>query len=147
MRARRRRLRRLLRQAVPQVRAAARDLSRVRAARLQVVPHGDAVWLKEKLFQKSLLRDQQELRKLAPDCDNASCLFTEHHRVARGERPSIPRRSNEAAVLTMDGVGEWSTTSLGRRRRQRAQDAARSSTFRTRSACSTPRSPTTPGSR
>ena len=40
-RARRRRPRRLLRQAVPEVRAAARDLPRLRAARLPVVPHGD----------------------------------------------------------------------------------------------------------
>ena len=38
----RRRLRRLLRQAVPEVRAPARDLPRLRAARLQLVPHGHA---------------------------------------------------------------------------------------------------------
>src|ERR1700759_940308 len=38
----RRRLRRVLRQAVPEVRAAARDLPRLRAARLQFLPHGHA---------------------------------------------------------------------------------------------------------
>jgi carbamoyltransferase len=67
------------------------------------------VWLREKLFQRSLLN--QELRKLSAKFDSAKLLFTEHH-LSHAASAFFPSPFAEAAVLTMDGVGEWSTTSL-----------------------------------
>ncbi len=67
------------------------------------------LWLKEKLFQKRLLAE--ELRRFAPDYDwEDRLLFTEHHQ-AHAASAFFPSPFAEAAVLTMDGVGEWATTS------------------------------------
>jgi carbamoyltransferase len=69
------------------------------------------VWLREKLFQKNLLG--KELRKLDPDWNEpAKLLFTEHH-VSHAASAFFPSPFEEAVVLTMDGVGEWATTSAG----------------------------------
>jgi carbamoyltransferase len=68
------------------------------------------VWLREKLFQKTMLT--KELRKFAPDFDaEKRLLFSEHH-LSHAASAFYPSPYDEAAVLTMDGVGEWSTTSL-----------------------------------
>ena len=66
------------------------------------------LWLKEKLFQKSLLRD--ELKKFAEDFDAGRLLFCEHH-LSHAASAFYPSPYEKAAVLTMDGVGEWATTS------------------------------------
>ena len=67
------------------------------------------VWVREKLFQKDLLR--RKLRALAPDVDwNARLLFAEHHQ-SHAASAFYPSPFREAVVLTMDGVGEWATTS------------------------------------
>ena len=69
------------------------------------------IWIKEKLFQKDLLR--RKLRGLAPDVDwNAKLLFAEHHQ-SHAASAFYPSPFREAVVLTMDGVGEWATTSVG----------------------------------
>ena len=69
------------------------------------------IWLKEKLFQKRLLR--QELESFAPDYDwDERLLFAEHHQ-SHAASAFFPSPFEEAAVLTMDGVGEWATTSVG----------------------------------
>jgi len=69
------------------------------------------VWLKEKLFQKSLLRD--ELIKHQPDFDwENKLLFAEHHQ-SHAASAFFPSPFDDAVVLTMDGVGEWATTSVG----------------------------------
>jgi carbamoyltransferase len=69
------------------------------------------IWVKEKLFQKSMLVD--ELRRLpGGDRWNGSLLFTEHH-LSHAASAFYPSPFDRAAVLTMDGVGEWCTTSLG----------------------------------
>ena len=67
------------------------------------------IWLKEKLFQKDML--QRELRKIDPafDCQK-SLLFAEHHQ-SHAASAFFPSPFDEALVLTMDGVGEWATTS------------------------------------
>lgn len=68
------------------------------------------IWLKEKLFQKSLLL--KELSAFAPDVDWASRLvFSEHH-LSHAGSAFYPSPFENAAVLTMDGVGEWTTTSV-----------------------------------
>lgn len=68
------------------------------------------VWLREKLFLKDLLI--KELKRNAPDFDWDSRLrFSEHH-LSHAASAFFPSPFEEAAVLTMDGVGEWATTSL-----------------------------------
>jgi carbamoyltransferase len=66
------------------------------------------LWLREKLFQKGLLRD--ELGKFSEDFDNSRLLFCEHH-LSHAASAFYPSPFEHAAVLTMDGVGEWATTS------------------------------------
>ncbi len=68
------------------------------------------IWLKEKLFQKKLLVD--ELAKIS-DADGLTdrLLFTEHH-LSHAASAFFPSPFERAAILTMDGVGEWATTSL-----------------------------------
>jgi carbamoyltransferase len=69
------------------------------------------LWLREKLFQKSLLR--KELKALDPSIDLGERLvFAEHH-LSHGASAFFPSPYSEAVVLTMDGVGEWATTSAG----------------------------------
>ncbi len=68
------------------------------------------LWLREKLFLKHLLRN--ELREFAPDIDwEERLLFTEHHQ-SHAASAFFPSPFEEAVVLTMDGVGEWATTSV-----------------------------------
>lgn len=68
------------------------------------------VWLREKLFLKDLLI--KELKSYAPEYDWDSRLrFSEHH-LSHAASAFFPSPFEEAAVLTMDGVGEWATTSL-----------------------------------
>ena len=65
------------------------------------------VWIKEKLFQKGLLR--RELESLAPEEDwDAKLLFAEHHQ-SHAASAFYPSPFADAAVLTLDGVGEWAT--------------------------------------
>ena len=69
------------------------------------------LWVKEKLFQKSLLR--RKLEALAADVDwDAKLLFAEHHQ-SHAASAFYPSPFQEALVLTLDGVGEWATTSAG----------------------------------
>jgi carbamoyltransferase len=69
------------------------------------------IWLKDKLFQKSVIAGA--LRNLwGKDVDWAQrLLFSEHH-VSHAASAFFPSPFEQAAVLTMDGVGEWTTTSL-----------------------------------
>ena len=68
------------------------------------------VWLKDKLFLKSML--SKELAALAGVKKSAlpPILFTEHHE-AHAASAFFPSPFRTAAVLCMDGVGEWATTS------------------------------------
>jgi carbamoyltransferase len=69
------------------------------------------VWLKEKLFQKKLLSD--ELKGAEPGFDwESRLLFAEHHQ-SHAASAFYPSPYDEALILTMDGVGEWATTSVG----------------------------------
>jgi carbamoyltransferase len=66
------------------------------------------LWLKEKLFQKSLLRKQ--LREFDAEISSDKLLFAEHH-LSHAASAFFPSPFETAVVLTMDGVGEWATTS------------------------------------
>ena len=77
------------------------------------------LWLKEKLFQKRLLKE--ELQALAPDYDwDERLLFSEHH-LSHAASAFYPSPFEEAVVLTMDGVGEWTTTSVAHGRGHRLE--------------------------
>lgn len=69
------------------------------------------VWLKDKLFQKRVIADAlNDLFKQETDWSKR-LLFSEHH-LSHAASAFFPSPFEEAAVLTMDGVGEWTTTSL-----------------------------------
>jgi carbamoyltransferase len=69
------------------------------------------VWLKEKLFLKRLIR--QELEKIGYDpSKKVKLLFPEHH-LSHGASAFYPSPYERAAILTVDGVGEWATASIG----------------------------------
>ena len=68
------------------------------------------VWLKEKLFQKDLLRKKFKAFDADFDWQN-KLLFSEHHQ-SHAASAFFPSPFEEAIVLTMDGVGEWATTSV-----------------------------------
>jgi carbamoyltransferase len=69
------------------------------------------LWMREKLFQKDIIR--KHLQAIAPGFDwKSRLLFVEHH-VSHAASAFYASPFSEAAVLTMDGVGEWCTTSAG----------------------------------
>jgi carbamoyltransferase len=68
------------------------------------------IWIKEKLFQKANL--EKALSAMAPSGDiRGKLLFAEHHQ-SHAASAFFPSPFQEAVVLTMDGVGEWATTSV-----------------------------------
>lgn len=68
------------------------------------------VWLKEKLFLKSILK--RELRNIGDfDWAHTKLLFTEHH-LSHAASTFFTSPFQEAAIITIDGVGEWATTSI-----------------------------------
>jgi carbamoyltransferase len=68
------------------------------------------VWIKEKLFQK--LNLEKALAEFAPSGKvDGKLLFAEHHE-SHAASAFFPSPFEEAIVLTMDGVGEWATTSV-----------------------------------
>ncbi|MBM3847275.1 MAG: carbamoyltransferase [Verrucomicrobia bacterium] len=81
---------------------------------LSVAPKGVGVfarslpsWLTEKLNLRGTLRSE-----LGPEFDRAEILFTEHHQ-AHAASAFYPSPYEEAAILTVDGAGEWATTVIG----------------------------------
>ena len=65
------------------------------------------VWIKEKLFMRKLLRDQLEQF----GAKKIKVLFPEHH-LSHAASAYFPSPYQEAAILTVDGVGEWATTTI-----------------------------------
>ena len=66
------------------------------------------VWIKEKLFMRSMLREA--IAKLGPG--SPKMLFPEHH-LSHAASAFYPSPFDRAAILTIDGVGEWATTTIG----------------------------------
>ena len=99
----------LLRQAVFEVRAASRNVSGVRPRGFSSFRHALPLWLKEKLFQKSLLI--RELTEVDNRRMGEEITVFRTSPQPRGQR-LYPSPFQRAAVLTMDGVGERTTTSL-----------------------------------
>jgi len=83
---------------------------------LACAPHGMRsfvaampVWIKEKLFLKSELR--RELRAIARDGARMPLLLFSEHHLSHAASAFYPSPFESAAVLCLDGVGEWATTS------------------------------------
>lgn len=79
---------------------------------LATTPHGFEsfltaipAWLKHKLWLKSEIKSQLNLK-------TTPILFTGHHE-AHAASAFFPSPFKKAAILTMDGVGEWTTSSIG----------------------------------
>lgn len=69
------------------------------------------VWVNEKLFFKKMIYDG--LKEVGPYTKNkVKLLFPEHH-LSHAASAFYPSAFEEAAILTIDGVGEWSTASIG----------------------------------
>ncbi len=68
------------------------------------------VWVKEKIFLKSLIQDGlSEIENY--DEKKLNLLFPEHH-LSHAASAFYPSHFSEAAILTIDGVGEWATASI-----------------------------------
>lgn len=68
------------------------------------------VWIKEKLFMRRLLR--RECKALGLPA-NVPLYFPEHH-LSHAASAFYPSPFKEAAILTIDGVGEWATTTISK---------------------------------
>jgi carbamoyltransferase len=70
------------------------------------------IWLREKLFQKKVLFN--ELRNHDENfCDINKIYFSEHH-FSHAASAFYPSPFNDAIILTLDGVGEWATTTVAK---------------------------------
>ncbi len=68
------------------------------------------VWMKEKMFMKRIMRE--ELQKVGSyDKRKLKFLFPEHH-LSHAASAFYPSKFEKAAILTVDGVGEWATVSI-----------------------------------
>ena len=69
------------------------------------------LWVREKLFQKNLLHN--ELKQFSKEFDwEHRLLFAEHHQ-SHAASAFYPSPFEDAVILTVDGVGEWATTTVG----------------------------------
>ncbi len=69
------------------------------------------IWLKEKLYLKNLLRTELSTTGACKVRELPPLMFTEHHQ-SHAASAFFPSPFERAAVLCMDGVGEWATTSV-----------------------------------
>ncbi len=72
------------------------------------------IWVKEKLFQKKIIREMMARFPLETNEEinwDAKLKFSEHH-LSHAASAFYPSPFEEAVVLTLDGVGEWVTTSV-----------------------------------
>jgi len=73
--------------------------------------HAIPVWVREKMFLKRIIREK--LAEIEPyDAHKLKLLFPEHH-LSHAASAFYPSPFDRAAILTIDGVGEWATASIG----------------------------------
>ena len=70
------------------------------------------IWLKEKLFLRKLIIDKLSEINNKLDRKKINLLFTEHH-LSHAASAFYASNFEQSAILTIDGVGEWSTASIG----------------------------------
>ena len=98
------------------------------------------LWLKEQAPDLP-----REIRRALVALSQPRSSSAEHHE-SHAASAFFPSPFEEAAILTMDGVGEWATASIGHGRGNQIELLPELS-FPTRSACSIAPSPTSPASR
>ena len=69
------------------------------------------VWIKEKLFLKKMLKQELSTVSGITESELPTLLFTEHHQ-SHAASAFYPSPYESAAVMCLDGVGEWATTSV-----------------------------------
>jgi carbamoyltransferase len=67
------------------------------------------VWIKEKLFMRKMLGEE-----LASLGDKSVPIYYPEHHLSHAASAFYPSPFDDAAILTVDGVGEWATTTIGR---------------------------------
>ena len=67
------------------------------------------IWIKEKLFQKKLIIEN--LKRIDEKFEKNKLKFSEHH-LSHAASAFFPSPFKEAIILTLDGVGEWTTSSV-----------------------------------
>ena len=70
------------------------------------------IWLKEKLFQKKILFS--ELKKHDKNFRDINKIYFSEHHFSHAASAFYPSPFNDATILTLDGVGEWATTTVSR---------------------------------
>jgi len=68
------------------------------------------IWLKEKLFQKEFLF--QKLKQHDENFDNINKIYFSEHHYSHAASAFYPSPFKDAVILTLDGVGEWATTTV-----------------------------------
>lgn len=68
------------------------------------------VWIKEKVFMRSML--EKALKDLLPEGATLPRLYFPEHHLSHAASAFYPSPFEDAAILTVDGVGEWTTTSI-----------------------------------
>ncbi len=71
------------------------------------------IWIKDKLFQKDMIIEHMKGAFGEQVCWEKKILFSEHH-LSHAASAFFPSPFASAAVLTLDGVGEWATASLSK---------------------------------
>ena len=70
------------------------------------------IWLREKLFQKKMLFN--ELRNHDKNFEDINKIYFSEHHLSHAASAFYPSPFKEAAILTLDGVGEWATTTVAK---------------------------------
>jgi carbamoyltransferase len=70
------------------------------------------IWLREKLFQKKILFD--ELKNHDKNFNNINKIYFSEHHYSHASSAFYPSPFKSAVVLTLDGVGEWATTTVAK---------------------------------
>lgn len=68
------------------------------------------IWIKQKLFLKKIIKDEIESLGVSID-KKTKILFSEHH-LSHAASAFYPSNFEKAAIVTLDGVGEWATASI-----------------------------------
>jgi len=70
------------------------------------------IWLREKLFQKKILFN--ELRNHDENFNDINKIYFSDHHFSHAASAYYPSPFNDATILTLDGVGEWATTTMAK---------------------------------
>ena len=71
------------------------------------------IWIKEKLYQRDLIINEiSEIFSISKKEVKKKLHFSEHH-LSHAASAFFPSKFEDAAIITLDGVGEWSTSTIG----------------------------------